>query len=119
MLTDPGVGRARVITQSYLCFVYLRDRWFHSLRDAFGDDTAIGRCCAYLVSGRLRSFRNAFPHGNWCYTDNCEAIAFWDREMGSSSFQQFEVDQADLDFWQGLSRTVAYSSIQTFIDLAA
>ncbi len=111
---DPSVGRARVITQSYVCFVYLRDHWFYGLKKAFPSDTVVARCCTYLVSGELRAFRNAFAHGSWCYSPDHSAIDYWDRDGIHRS-----ANEQELGFWQALSRVVAYATIQTFLDAGA
>jgi hypothetical protein len=104
----PAVIRARVIAQCYICFVYLKDRWFVSLAEAFPRTAAVALVARYLTSGRVRSFRNAFAHGNWRYAEDFSGIEFWDR--GSTAPDK--VSQDDMDFWQTLSRCVAYVSIQ-------
>ena len=104
----PAVVRARVIAQCYICFVYLKDRWFHSLAEAFPEDATVARVARYLTAGRVRSFRNAFAHGNWRYAGDFSGLEFWDRGFSAPD----KVSQEDLNFWQSLSRCAAYVTIE-------
>lgn len=65
--SHPAITRAQVITQNYICFVYLKESWFQVLGDEMNSDTATARCCTFLLSEPIRRFRNAFAHGNWQY----------------------------------------------------
>ena len=60
-LGNPGVARAQVITQNYICFVYLGDACFKILRRKFDKNTVTGLCCRYLTDNPIRAFRNISP----------------------------------------------------------
>ena len=112
----PPIARALVLTQLYICFVYLKDAWFRSLRDAMPANSATARVCHFLTTDPVRSFRNAIAHGRWRYRGDFGALEYW---PDASERIALEVTQLDLDFWQALSRSAAYASIQTLVSLAA
>lgn len=64
---NPYVTRAQVITQNYICFVYLGDALFKSLKEALPPPFVTGRCCRFLLNNPVRAFRNAVAHSNWQY----------------------------------------------------
>ncbi len=110
----PAITRAQVITQNYVCFVYLKETWFEALRNAMPNDTATFRCCDFLLSEPVRRFRNAFAHGNWHYREDFSGLVFWARAKGSGKTEvRSEVSEAELNFWQMLSRCTAYASMVT------
>jgi len=115
----PAVTRAQVITQNYVCFVYLRDDWFHILREVAAPGCATSRSATFLTEDPVRAFRNAFSHGNWRYRDDFAALQFWARRNGKGPEVEWQVEQTELEFWQALSRCLAYASIQTLADAAA
>jgi hypothetical protein len=49
-------------------------------------------------------------HANWTYRDDYTGLIFWARKGSdpSEELTRFEVNQNDLNFWQALSRCVAY-----------
>ena len=110
---DPAVVRAHVLTQNYICFVYLPESCFSILYKNMPSGSLTRRCSNYLTSSRVRSFRNAIAHANWSYRDDFEAIEFWARKGSvlSESLSKFEVDNDELQFWQALSKCVAYTVI--------
>ena len=114
-LSGPYWDRARVLAQCYVCFVYLKDQWFQNLSRNLPQLSAAQKCSDFLISGKIHRFRNAFAHGNWHHSTGAPEIEYWDGR-GSSS-QRFTVSGFDMAFWQGVSRTVAYATIQTVIDL--
>jgi hypothetical protein len=106
----PAVTRAQVVTQNYICFVYLGDACFKSLRKAAPLGSVTRKCCQFLTDNPVRAFRNAFAHANWTYRDDYSGLIFWARRGSDPSemITKFEVDQNSLNFWQALSRCVAY-----------
>lgn len=63
----PGLTRAQVITQNYICFVYLGDACFKILRQCAPSGSVAKRCCKFLTDNPVRAFRNAVAHANWKY----------------------------------------------------
>ncbi|MDA8351432.1 MAG: hypothetical protein M0038_22030, partial [Pseudomonadota bacterium] len=70
------------------------------------------KCARFLTNNPVRAFRNAVAHGNWRYRDDFTGLVFWARKGSdpSEDLHQFEVGQHELNFWQALSRGVAYSA---------
>lgn len=113
-IPSPVIVRAQVITQNYVCFVYLKEAWFEALRRTVPVHTATFLCCDFLLSEPVRRFRNAFAHGNWRYLDDFSGLEFWARATGTGTKEvRSEVSQMELDFWQTLSRCTAYASMLT------
>lgn len=110
---DAGLIRAQVIAQNYICFVYLKDGFFRSIQQVIPNHAVCYRCCHFLTSARIRQFRNSIAHGNWNYSQNYSSLEYWDYKEGrkENGYEKFEVYQDELNFWQTLSRGIAYSSI--------
>jgi hypothetical protein len=110
---NPGVTRAQVIVQNYICFVYLPESCFRVLAKAARPGTAAKKCARFLSDNPVRAFRNAIAHGNWCYRDDYGGIIYWARNDGKNVEQlvRWEVDQENLNFWQQLARCVAYAAL--------
>ncbi len=111
----PEITHAAVIVQTYVCFVYLKDACFEILAARLPTHSVTAKCCAFLSRAKVRDFRNAFSHGNWCYSPNIAALDCWvalDARDPNGPHRQFQVTQAELDFWQTLSRGVAYATYQ-------
>lgn len=108
--SPPEFIRAQVITQNYICFVYLGDACFKSLVKATGVGSVTRKCCQFLVDNPVRAFRNALAHANWTYRGDYSGLVFWARKGSDpdEALTRFEVDQNDLNFWQALCRCVAY-----------
>jgi|GEM_PF-618136 len=106
----PALIRAQVITQNYICFVYLGDACFKALRKAVPSDSVTRMCCQFLIDNPVRALRNALAHANWTYCDDHSGLVFWARKGScpSETLERFEVNQNDLNFWQALSRCIAY-----------
>lgn len=106
----PGVTRAQVITQNYVCFVYLGDACFKTLRQISPPGSATKRCAKFLTDNPVRAFRNAVAHANWNYRPDFSGLVFWSRRGADPNepLTRFEVSQRDLGFWQALARCVAY-----------
>jgi len=109
---NPYVTRAQVITQNYICFVYLGDALFKTLKGVLPPPFVTGRCCRFLLNNPVRAFRNAVAHSNWRYKEDFSGLEFWAKK-GSERDEipvYFEVSQEELGYWQALSRCVAYSA---------
>jgi hypothetical protein len=106
----PEIVRTRVLAQNYICFVYLKDACFETLMQFAKSGSTSYLCCKYLSSGKLRKFRNGFSHANWRYNQNFSGLVFWvrkDPRNPNSALEEYEVSQAELSFWQTLSRASA------------
>jgi hypothetical protein len=64
---SPYLVRAQVITQNYICFLYLPESCFRILRRALPVDSTTRGCAKFLSDNPIRAFRNALAHANWCY----------------------------------------------------
>jgi hypothetical protein len=108
----PPIVRAQVITQNYICFVYLPESCFTILRKSAPSGSAVRQCAKFLTDDRVRYFRNALAHANWCYRADFGAITYWARKGSEPNepLSKFEVEQSELTFWQALSRCVAYAT---------
>jgi hypothetical protein len=113
---NPVIVRAQVITQNYICFVYLKETWFEVLRKHLLEESTTNKCCNFLLSNPIRFFRNAVSHGNWQYKDDFSGIEYWDRKDKSSPYTHWMVNKQDLSFWQSLSRVTAYASFLAFVE---
>jgi len=112
MRWGPAVTRAQVITQNYMCFIYLKDSCFEVLKEVAPPGSTLQKCCAYLVRPPIRDFRNAVAHANWRYKPDFSGLEYW-AQTGSGKrrrLSRFEVSQQELDFWQCLARAVAYAA---------
>jgi hypothetical protein len=109
---SPFITRAQVITQNYICFVYLPESCFRVLAKTAPQDSAAKRCARYLSDNPVRAFRNALAHANWTYRHDFQAIVYWARKRSdqTDALERFEVAQDDLSFWQAFSRCVAYAA---------
>lgn len=109
---NPGVTRAQVITQNYMCFTYLSEAWFRELRKSVEAGTVTKKCCKFLTDNPVRAFRNAIAHSNWRYKSDFSGIEYWSRKGDNPDEvpTKFEVSQSELGFWQALARCTAYAS---------
>ncbi|WP_375585957.1 hypothetical protein [Cyclobacterium xiamenense] len=108
----PEIIRTQVITQNYICFVYLKDTLFDVLRKNSEKGSVTKICTNFLLENPVRSFRNAIAHGNWKFNQDYTGIEFWARKGGNSGdpLTKFLVLQSELGFWQMLARAVAYTA---------
>ena len=113
-IKNPFVTRAQVITQNYICFVYLPEACFSVLRSHAPTQSAAKKCSTYLTDNPVRAFRNAIAHSNWRYRDDFNGLIYWARkgEEKDKPLTRFEVDSNTLSFWQSLSRCAAYAIYQ-------
>ena len=110
---SPFVVRAQVITQNYICFVYLPESCFNILSKNTPSGPVAKKCAKFLSADRIRAFRNAIAHANWSYRGDFGAITYWARKGADPNdpLMEFEVEQQELAFWQALSRCVAYAAL--------
>ena len=106
----PTVIRAQVITQNYLCFVYLGESCFKILQKHTPTGSTTRKCCRFLTDNPIRAFRNALAHANWQYNEDFSGLRFWARKGSDPNepLSDFEVSQLELNFWQALARCVSY-----------
>jgi hypothetical protein len=97
----PAVVRAQVITELYVCFVYLGEACFKVLRKESPSGTATRRCCRFLTENPVRALRNAVSHPNWQYLPDFSGLQYWARKGDDSAepLTGFVVLQEDLAFW--------------------
>ncbi|WP_139351678.1 hypothetical protein [Rhodanobacter sp. C06] len=113
--SNPAITRASVVVQNYICFVYLKDACFEVVARRAAPGSVAARASAFLSRGAVRDFRNAFSHANWRYNKSFTGLECWvleDSRNRSGSMRHFEVSQADLNFWQALSRGIAYATYE-------
>jgi hypothetical protein len=111
--SPPFIIRAQVITQNYICFVYLPESCFRILSKNTPSGSVVKKCAKFLGADRIRAFRNAVAHANWSYRSDFGAITYWARKSDDPNdpLSKFEVEQHELEFWQALSRCVAYAAL--------
>ncbi len=116
----PAVTRAQVITQNYVSFVYLGEACFQVLRKVSGAKSVTHRCCSFLTDNPVRAFCNAIAHSNWSYRSDFGGLVFWARKgsVPDEPLTEFEVSQDELNFWQTLSRGVAYAAYTSLESVA-
>lgn len=109
---NPYVTRAQVLSQNYICFVYLPEACFRVLSKVCANGSATKQCAKFLNNNPVRAFRNAIAHANWTYREDFEAIVYWSRKGNEQNepLKRFVVEQSDFSFWQALSRCVAYTA---------
>jgi hypothetical protein len=109
---SPYVTRAQVLTQNYICFLYLPESCFRALSKVAPSGSVTRKCAQFLTNNPIRAFRNGIAHANWTYREDFKAIVYWARkgDTPSEAMQRFEVTQDELSFWQALSRCVAYAA---------
>ncbi len=112
---NTAITRASVVVQNYICFVYIKDACFEVVAKRASVGSVAARCSDYLSRGAVRDFRNAFSHVNWRYNTSFTGLECWvleDARNRSGPIMRFEVSQADMNFWQALSRGVAYATYE-------
>ena len=109
---NPVAVRAQVITQNYICFVYLGESCFKVLCKELPAESATRKCCKFLTDNPVRAFRNAIAHANWQYLSDFSGLEFWAKKGADPAEQasRFVVTQTELSFWQALARCTAYAS---------
>jgi hypothetical protein len=101
--SHPSVVGAQVITQNYVCFVYLGESCFKILQRHMRSTSATRRCCGFLTDNPIRAFRNALAHANWRYKDDFSGLHFWARKGSDPNepLSEFEVGQLEAWFLAG------------------
>ena len=112
---NAAITRTQVIVQNYVCFVYLNEACFRALLRTSKPGSVTRRCCKFLTDNPVRAFRNAIAHSNWAYAAGFGGLTFWARKGSTQDepLSEFNVNQSELNFWQTLSRAVAYAACQT------
>lgn len=107
---NPFITRAQVIAQNYICFVYLGEACFKSLKKYLEAGSVAKKCFNFLINNPVRAFRNALAHSNWKYNDDFTGIIFWAHKgpQTDEPMDKWEVSQKELGFWQSLARCSAY-----------
>ncbi len=119
MTPRPEIVRSQVITQNYICFVYLKDTLFDVLKQNAENGSTLKKCTKFLLNNPVRAFRNSIAHGNWKYKDDFSGLEFWAYKGSPTDDEQmtkFQVSQDELNFWQTLSRCVGYTSYLTLAE---
>jgi hypothetical protein len=108
----PVVVRAQVVYQNYICFVYLGESCFNTLKKELPSGSTAKKCSKFLTDNPVRAFRNALAHVNWQYLPDFSGLEYWARKGAEPTepMTRFEVSQQDLSFWQALARCTAYAS---------
>jgi hypothetical protein len=108
----PVLVRAQVITEIYICFVYLGEACFNILRKELPTGSATKKCCTFLTDNPVRAFRNSVAHSNWQYLSDFSGLEFWAKKGADHTEEpsRFVVLQEDFSFWQALARCTAYAS---------
>ena len=103
---NPVVARAQVVTQLYICFVWLRDSLLEPLTRSVpsGATTAVVQ---FLSTDERRRLRNAVAHGRWRYSTDYSGLECWD----GKPLTRFTVPNAQLAAWQTLSRATLIASL--------
>ena len=113
----PAAVRAQVITELYICFVYLGESCFGVLRKELPIGSVTRKCCKFLTENPVRALRNAVAHSNWRYLPDFSGLEFWAKKGADPNEQpsRFVVLQEELSFWQALARCTAYASYLSLI----
>jgi hypothetical protein len=108
----PAVTRAQVITELYVCFVYLGEACFGVLRKELPNGSVAKKCCRFLTENPVRALRNAVAHSNWRYLPDFSGLEFWAKKGPDPTEQpsRFVALHEELSFWQALARCTAYAS---------
>lgn len=116
----PAVVRAQVITELYVCFVYLGEACFVVLHKELPAGSATRKCCKFLTENPVRALRNAVAHSNWHYLPDFSGLEFWAKKGPDPGERpsRFVVLQEELSFWQALARCTAYVSYLSLSPIA-
>src|ERR1700745_1960298 len=89
---SPYITRAQILTQNYICFVYLPESCFRVLSKVTPAESITRKCAQFLINNPIRAFRNAIAHANWTYREDFRAIGFWARkgDAPNEALQRFE-----------------------------
>ncbi len=103
---NPVIVRARVMTELYVSFVWLRDSLIGPVAKQTGNGI-ISQISDFLNGNTVRRLRNSIAHGRWTYNEDFSGLDCWD----GNPLNHFSVSQADYGKWQLLSRGTAVSIV--------
>ncbi len=97
---NPFITRAQVIVQNYVCFVYLGEACFKTVKQYLESGSVAKKCCNFLINNPVRAFRNAIAHSNWKYKDDFSGIIFYARKghQASEPMVEWQVEEKSLAF---------------------
>lgn len=100
---DDAVNATAVLAANYLYFVYTQDGFLKSVLTAAPKKGPSRAIANFLMSGEVRTFRNAFAHGRWRYVgeSSIEYTRFKDLTSEVSI-----LDVKTLILWQSLSKII-------------
>ena len=103
-VSHPSVARARVLTQNYICFVYLGDSCLSILKKNLPSGSPTRKVCQFRPKPNSR-ISQWDAHANWKYKADYSGIEFWARKGSDANelMVKWEVGQTALNFWQALS----------------
>ncbi len=113
---DPFVVRARVMTELYVAFVWLRDSVRVPVREAVGEGTTTWTVCHFLESGPRRLLRNAIAHGRWTYLADFSGIEYWAEPSRGKPLQRYEIKQDEFGPLQTVSRGASIAMLLALTD---
>lgn len=90
---NPFVVRARVMTELYVAFVWLKDSLLRPTAKAVSDQSTLATVERFLSSGRRRMLRNAVAHGRWCYLPDFKGLEGWAEPSYGQPHECFEISQ--------------------------
>jgi hypothetical protein len=103
---NPVLVRAQVMTELYVAFVWLHGSLMRPLSERVDETTVFAAVWRFFDDGQRRHLRAAIAHGRWTYTRDFKGLELW-----MSRSERLELQQADLDAWQMLSRGVAIAAL--------
>ncbi len=84
--------RAQVVTQNYICFVYLSEGWTKGLCRATPTGSVTRKVSSFLTDNPIRRFRNAIAHGNWRYSEDFSSLIYWAKKHDTDeTLTQYQV----------------------------
>ena len=108
---SPIVVRAKVITQNYICFVYLPKSCFWILSKSLPSGSVTKTFQTFYVTIALGRFETPLHMQTGATVAILRVSSIGLREgQDSKELVEFEVLQPELSFWQALSRCVAYAA---------
>ena len=104
---NPVVVRARVMTELYVAFVWLRDSVVKPTAATLAPGSALRCVEQFLSNGQRRHLRNAIAHGRWCYLPDFTGLEYWAEPSRGQPHERYEIANSELGAWQVLSRGTA------------
>lgn len=115
---SPGLIGAQIVVQNYISFVYMQDNLFKILNKSIDSSSLVSKITEFLLTDKIRHFRNAISHGTWCYAEDYKGIKYWDWKdrKPNNGYDEYFVEHDELGFWQTLSRGFSYVVIEKLIE---